>query len=100
MHDQGRRLFCDRVKNPPAIVFRSARHKGWARDAFDTDNDVFDEREHRFKKSLGIGLDVDVNDPFAYAIRNADIHFPGMQIDTAAILVLPVAKFHAVAFLG
>jgi hypothetical protein len=57
-----------------------------AEDTFDADNDIFDKGKHQFK----------VDDHFALTVQDADIHFPGMQIDTAVILVLPVVKFHGV----
>jgi hypothetical protein len=67
-----------------------------AEDTFDADNDIFDKGKHQFKKAFMIGFDVQVDDHFALTVQDADIHFPGMQIDTAVILVLPVVKFHGV----
>ena len=65
-----------------------------AEDAFDTNNDVLDEGKDQFKKSFRVGFNVHLNHNFAFVVQDADIHFPGVQIDTAIVFVLLVVKFH------
>jgi hypothetical protein len=67
-----------------------------AGDTFNADDDIFDEREHQFEKVFRVGFDIQVNDHFAFNVQDADIHFSGVQIDTAVIFVLPAIKFHDV----
>lgn len=71
-----------------------------AKDAFNTDNDVFNEREDYFEESFRIGFDILVNNDFPIFCQDTDIHFSGMQIDAAVILVLLIVKFHGVASFG
>jgi hypothetical protein len=39
-----------------------------------------------------------MNHCFAFLIENTDVHFSGMQIDAAVILVLLVVKSHIASF--
>lgn len=68
-----------------------------AKHAFDTDNDILQERKNKFKKQFGVGIDVFVYFGFAFAIEDAYIHFTSMQIDPAVVLVLLFVKSHRLA---
>jgi hypothetical protein len=96
MHDQGQSRSYGRRKDRPANMPEGNALGVPAEDAFDTDDDVFDEGKHQFEKAFRIGFDIQVNDHFAFTIQDADIHFSGMQIDTAVILVLLIVEFHGV----
>jgi hypothetical protein len=41
-----------------------------------------------------------VNMGFTFLIEDADIHFSGVQIDTAIVLVLLIVKSHSLASFG
>jgi len=71
-----------------------------AKDAFNANNDVLHEREHQLKEQLGIGFDIFMDPDLPLVADNADIHFSGMQIDTAIELVLLVIKSHGLASFG
>jgi len=71
-----------------------------AKDAFNTDNDVIDIWKDQFKEQLCIGFDIFVNMGFALFVEDADIHFSGVQIDTAIVLVLLIVKSHSLASFG
>ena len=44
-----------------------------------------------------IGFDVSVHSGFSFLVENADIHFSGVQIDTAIVCVLFGVKSHQLA---
>lgn len=69
---------------------------------FDADYDIFDEREDQFEKQFRIGLDILMNPNFAFLVDDTDVHFPGVQVDTAVVCVLLIVEFHRFAsfFLG
>lgn len=51
-------------------------------------------------RSLGedcIGFNIFMNAVFALLVNDTDIHFSGVQVDTAIILVLLVVKSHSLA---
>jgi hypothetical protein len=89
-----------------------AEHKGYfvlgtkvcnpvpAKDAFNTDNDVIDIWKNHFKEQLRIGFDVFVNMSFTLFVEDANIHFSGVQIDTAIVFVLFIVKSHNLASFG
>ncbi len=68
-----------------------------AKYAFDANNDVLNEGKHQFKEQLRIGFDVFVNLDFSLLVNDAHIHFSGMKIDAAVVMVLLVVKSHGVA---
>jgi len=41
-----------------------------------------------------------MNNDFSPMVQDADIHFSGMQIDTAVILMQLIVKFHGMASFG
>ena len=65
-----------------------------AEDTFHPDNDIFLIGRNEFEKQPRIGVDVLVKLDFSLLIDNADIHFPGMKIDSAIILVLLGIEIH------
>jgi hypothetical protein len=69
-----------------------------AENTFHADNDIIEKRENQVKEQFRISFDVFVNHDFSFVAENADIHFPGMQIDAAVILVLIVVEFHFASF--
>ena len=48
------------------------------KDAFDADDNVFDEGEDQFEEQFGIGLDILVEEHRSFMVQYADVHFPGM----------------------
>jgi len=64
-------------------------------NAFDTDNDIIDVGEHQLEEQFRISFDVLVELGFAFLIYDADVHFAGMQIDTAIVFVLLIIKSHS-----
>jgi hypothetical protein len=66
-----------------------------AENAFNPDNDVFKEGKDQFEKEFGIGFDVFMDDDLSLVVQDTNVHFPGMQVDTAIVLVLLIVKFHA-----
>jgi hypothetical protein len=71
-----------------------------AKDAFNPDNDVFEEGKDQFEKEFGIGFDVYMNQNFSLVVQDTNVHFSGMQIDTAIVLVLLIVEFHNLASFG
>jgi hypothetical protein len=71
-----------------------------AKDTLDTDDDVFQEGEDQLKKYLALGGDIFMQPGFAFLVDDADIHFPGVQIDAAVELMLLFVKSHGVASFG
>jgi hypothetical protein len=71
-----------------------------AKDALDTDDDVFQEGEDQLKEHLGIGGDVFMESGFAFLVDDADVHFACVQIDAAVKLVLLFVESHGVASFG
>jgi hypothetical protein len=71
-----------------------------AKDALDTDDDVFQEGEDQLKKQLGLGGDILMQPGFALLVDDADVHFASVQIDAAVKLVLLFVKSHGVASFG
>lgn len=45
-------------------------------------------RKDKFEKQLWVGFDVLMYFRFSLLVENTDVHFSGVQIDTAIILVL------------
>jgi len=54
-------------------------------------------KKNQFEKEFSVGFDVLVDQHFPVVSQDADIHFPGVQIDAAMILVLGFVKFHDVS---
>ena len=69
-----------------------------AENAFYADNDIVQIREKQFEQYLWIRIDVFVNHGFPFLVEDANIHFPGMQVDAAVVLMLLVIKFHFASF--
>jgi len=84
--DKGNFVFVAEVDDPVPAEY-----------AFDTDNDVIDVWKNQFEEQLRIGFDVLVDFGFAFFVNNAYIHFAGVQIDTAVVLVLLIVKSHGMA---
>jgi len=87
--DKGYFVFGTKVCNPVPT-----------KDALNADNDVIDIWKNHFKEQLRIGFDVFVNMSFTLFVEDANIHFSGVQIDTAIVLVLFIVKFHDLASFG
>jgi hypothetical protein len=58
MRDQGRNRFYGQRKDRPTSTPSGNARGVPAENALDTDNDVFDEREHQFEEAFRIGFDV------------------------------------------
>jgi len=71
-----------------------------AEDTFNADNHIFDEGKDQFEKQFRVGFDILMDNDFSLMIQDADIHFSGMKIDTAVILMRLIVKFHGVASFG
>ena len=71
-----------------------------AEDAFDTDDDVFQERGDKFDQHLLIGIDIFMKLNISLLIEDANVHFSGVKIDSAIILVLLGIEIHQVASFG
>lgn len=71
-----------------------------AEDTFDADNNIFDEGKDPFEKQFRVGFDIRMDNDFSPMIQDADIHFSGMKIDTAVILMQLIVKFHGMASFG
>ena len=69
-----------------------------AENALYADNDIIEKRENQVKEQFRVGFDVFMNHDFSFVAENADIHFPGMQVDATVILVLIVVEFHFASF--
>ena len=65
-----------------------------AKDALHPDDDIFLIRGDEFEKKCWIGINVLVKLNSSLLIENADIHFSGMEIDSAIILVLTSIEVH------
>ena len=63
-------------------------------DAFDGYDNIFPEWSNSLQEDIGIGLDVSVQDDLALLVEDAEVHSPGMQIDTAVKFVLLGVKSH------
>jgi len=87
--DKGYFVFGTKVCNPVPT-----------KDALNTDNDVIDIWKNHFKEQLRIRFDIFMNMGFAFLIEDADVHFSGVQIDTAIVLVLLIVKSHDLASFG
>ena len=57
-------------------------------------DDVLSERLNGFEEDIPIGLDVAVEHDFSGAIKDAEVHFLGVKVDSAIILVLFGVKSH------
>jgi hypothetical protein len=68
-----------------------------AKHTFDTDSDVVQIRENQVKKHLGVGFDVLMHLYFVFSVNDANVHFTGMQIDPAVVLMLLFVKSHRLA---
>jgi hypothetical protein len=68
-----------------------------AKNAFNTDDNVIKVGKDQFEEQLRIGIDVLMNLGFAFLIEDTDIHFSGVQVNTAVVLVLLVVEFHGLA---
>jgi hypothetical protein len=64
-------------------------------NAFNPDNDVFNKRKGQLEKEFGIGFDVFMGDDRSLVVQDTNVHFPGMQIDTAIVFVLLIVEFHS-----
>jgi hypothetical protein len=71
-----------------------------AEDAFDTDDDVFQKWCDKFDQHLLIGIDILMKLNISLLIEDADVHFPGVKIDSAIILVLLSIEIHQLASFG
>ena len=71
-----------------------------AKNAFDSDSNVIDIGENYLEKQFRIGFDILVNMDFTFLIEDTDLHFPGMKIDTAIVLVLLTVKSHNLTSFG
>jgi len=62
--------------------------------AFYCYNDIFPERLDDSEKNISISIDVSVQPDLPFCIKDAEIHFPCVKIDSAIILVLFGVKSH------
>ena len=62
--------------------------------------DGFDEGKDPFEKQFRIGFDILMENDFSLMIEDADIHFSGMKIGTAVILMQLIVKFLGMASFG
>jgi len=68
--------------------------------AFNTYDDIVDVGKYELEKQFRVCVDVFVNFHFSLLVQDTDVHFPGMQIDAAVILVLLIIKSHDLASFG
>jgi len=61
------------------------------------DNDVLPERADGFEKALTIGINISMQPDFSGIIEDAEVHFSGMQVDSAIKFVLFGVKSHLVS---
>ncbi len=71
-----------------------------AEDTFDADNHIFDEGKDQLEKQFRVGFDIRMDNDFSPMIQDADIHFSGMKIGTAVLLVQLIVKFEVNESLG
>jgi hypothetical protein len=64
---------------------------------FDPDDDVVKIRKNQIEELFCICLDVFMDFGFPLLVDDADVHFPGMQIDAAIVLVLLIVESHSLA---
>jgi len=50
------------------------------------------------EKQIRVGVDIFMDHRFSFLIENTDVHFSGMQIDAAVILMLLIVEFHIASF--
>jgi hypothetical protein len=62
--------------------------------AFYADNQILKVGEYDIEKQLGIGVDILVHPGFTTFIKNANVHFSCMKIDTTIEFVLLIVKSH------
>ena len=63
-------------------------------DALNSHDDVLSKRSDSLQEGVGICFDVPVQDDFAFLVENAQVHCPGVQVDTAGKFVLLGVKSH------
>jgi hypothetical protein len=63
-------------------------------------DDVLSEKFNGLEEDFPIGFDVAVEHDFSGAIKDAEVHFLGMKVDSAIILVLFGVKPHVASFFG
>jgi hypothetical protein len=68
--------------------------------ALDSDDDVLSERFNGLEEDMPIGFDVAVEHYFSGTVKDAEVHFFGMKVDSAIILVLFGVKSHVGFLLG
>jgi hypothetical protein len=65
--------------------------------AFRANDDIVEEWENQFEKQFGFGFDVFVDFCFPFLVKDTDVHFSGMQVDTAIVLMLLIVESHSIA---
>jgi len=68
--------------------------------AFYGHDDVLSERFNGLEEDIPIGFDVAMEHDFSGAIKNTEVHFLGVKVDSAIILVLFRVKSHMGFLLG
>jgi hypothetical protein len=71
-----------------------------AEDAFHADDEVINITKDQLEEQFRVGIDVLMNFDLAPVADNADIHFSGVQIDSAVMFVLLGVESHDVASFG
>jgi len=66
---------------------------------FNANDDVLHIGRDALEKRFGFRVNILMNHRFSFLIQNTDVHFSGVQIDAAVILVLPVVEVHIASFL-
>ncbi len=99
----GFHLQCVAKANAYAVLCINVRQPIPAKYAFNADNFLFNIGENRSKKIsesvLMLWFDTLVYQDLTILCDNNDIHFSGVQIDSAVILMLLIVKFHRQACL-
>jgi len=63
-------------------------------DALNGNDNVLTEWRDGFQEDVGVCLDVPMQDDISFLVENAQVHCPGVQIDTAGKFVLLGVKSH------
>jgi hypothetical protein len=64
------------------------------KDAFNGNDDVLTIRGDGFQKYVGISFDVPMQNDFPFLVEDAEVHRPGVKIDTTVKFVLLGVKSH------
>jgi hypothetical protein len=65
-----------------------------------SNDDVLTEGGKEAEKSFWLGVDVLVKAYFAFGIKDTEVHFLSVKVDTAIILVLHGIEFHMASSFG